>query len=119
MSAHAHAARSPARRRAGSRGGINWDRFGRVALVIVLFAVMASYLNPVVNFIHAWSDSKSTKQHLVELRQENLQLQRQAATDSSDAVLVREARRLGMVRPGERAYVVHKHLLAKPGQHAD
>jgi cell division protein FtsB len=109
MSAHAHAARRPARRRGRSRGGINWDRFGRVALVIVLFAVLVSYLNPVVNFIHAWSDSKSTKEHLVELRQENQQLQRQAANDSSDAVLVREARRLGMVRPGERAWAI-KHL---------
>jgi cell division protein FtsB len=108
MSAHTHAARRPARRRART-GGINWDRFGRVALVIVLFAVLVSYLNPVVNFIHAWSDSKSTKEHLVELRQENLQLQHQAATDSSDAVLVREARRLGMVRPGERAWAI-KHL---------
>jgi cell division protein FtsB len=109
MSAHAHAARRPVRRRSRSRGGINWERFGRVALVFVLFAVLASYLNPVVNFIHAWSDSKSTKQHLVELRQENQQLQRQAANDSSDAVLVREARRLGMVRIGERAWAI-KHL---------
>ena len=108
MGAHAHAPRRPTRR-SRSRGGINWDRFGRVALVIVLFGVLFSYLNPVVNFIHAWSDSKSTKQHLVELRQENLQLQHQAASDSSDAVLVREARRLGMVRPGERAWAI-KHL---------
>ena len=85
---------------------INWDRFGRVALVLVLFGILVSYLNPVVNFFHAWHDSKSTKVHLAELRQENLQLQRQAAEDSSDAVLVREARRLGMIRPGERAWAV-------------
>jgi cell division protein FtsB len=85
---------------------INWDRFGRVALVIVLFAILVSYLNPVVNFVHAWRDSKTTKEHLAELRQENVDLQRQAADDSSDAVLVREARRLGMVRPGERAWTI-------------
>lgn len=99
------AARRPAGRRR-RRGGVNWDRFGRVVLTVVLFAILASYLNPVVNFIHAWRDSKSTKQHLVELRQENLQLERQAATDSSDAVLLREARKLGMVRPGEHAYSI-------------
>jgi len=87
---------------------INWDRFGRVALVIVLFVILASYLNPVVNFIHAWQGSKSTKEHLAELRQENQELQRQAAEDSSDAVLVREARRLGMIRPGERAWAIKK-----------
>jgi cell division protein FtsB len=93
-------------RRASRRGGVNWDRFGRVVLVIVLFAIFASYLNPVVNLLHAWNGSKQTKVHLEELRQENLQLQRQAATDSSDAVLLREARKLGMVRPGEKAYVI-------------
>jgi cell division protein FtsB len=94
------------RRRARRKSGINWDRLGRVALVIVLFAVAFSYLNPAVNLFHAWQDSKSAKQHLIELRQENQQLQSQAATDSSDAVLVREARRLGMIRPGERAWTV-------------
>jgi cell division protein FtsB len=98
-----------AKRSRSRRGGINWDRFGRVALVIVLAAVLFSYLNPVVNFVHAWQGSKSTKEHLAELRQENQALQRQAAEDSSDAVLVREARRLGMIRPGERAWAI-KHL---------
>jgi cell division protein FtsB len=99
------AARRPASRRR-RRGGVNWDRFGRVVLTVVLFAILGSYLNPVVNLFHAWNGSKEAKVHLEELRQENLQLQRQAATDSSDAVLLREARKLGMVRPGERAYSI-------------
>jgi cell division protein FtsB len=89
------------------RTRINWDRLGRVVLVVVLFAVMASYLNPVVNFVDAWRDSKATKQELYELAKEHEELQKQAAEESTDAVLVREARRLGMVRPGERAYAVH------------
>lgn len=110
MSTHAHSARRQApRRRTRSRTrspGVNWDRFGRVVLVIVLFAVLASYLNPLIGFVHAWQDSKSSKQQLLELQQENVDLHRQAAADSSDAVIVREARRLGMVRTGERAFVV-------------
>ncbi len=107
MSARAHAARRPRSR--ARKGGVNWERFGRVALVLVVFAVLVSYLNPVVNLVHAWQGSKSTKEHLAELRQENQELRRQAAEDSSDAVLVREARRLGMIRPGERAWAI-KHL---------
>ena len=106
MSARAYAPRS-APRRGTRRTKVNWDRLGRVILVLVLFAVLASYLNPVVNFIDAWRDSKATKQELVELANEHNALQKQAAEDSTDAVLVREARRLGMVRPGERAYVIH------------
>ena len=95
---------APRRRR---RTRVNWDRLGRVVLVVVLFAILASYLNPLVNFIHAWRDSKSSRQTLIELSRENAQLKARAAEDSSDAVMVREARKLGMVRPGERAYVVH------------
>jgi cell division protein FtsB len=62
----------------------------------------------VVNFVHAWRDSKSSKQTLTELAREHADLQARAADESSDAVMVREARKLGMVRPGERAYVIHK-----------
>lgn len=94
----------PRRRR---RTRVNWDRLGRVALVVVLFAVLASYLNPVVNFIDAWRDSKSSKQQLQDLARENSELRARAAGDETDAVMVREARKLGMVRPGERSYVIH------------
>ncbi len=109
MTARAHAARRPlaAPRRSRRRTRVNWERLGRVALVIVLFAVLASYLNPVVNFVHAWQASKASKQQLISLAKQNADLRRQASADSSGAVLVREARKLGMVRPGERAYVVH------------
>ncbi len=85
---------------------VNWDRLGRVVLVIVLFGVFVSYLNPVVNVIDAWRDSKASKERLSELAVENANLRKQAADGSTEAVLVREARKLGMVRPGERAYVV-------------
>jgi len=108
VSSRAYTARVPRTASRRRKTTIHWDRFGRVVLVIVLFAVLASYLNPVVNFFHAWRDSKTSKQTLTELARENAQLKARAAEDSSDAVMVREARKLGMVRPGERAYVIHK-----------
>ena len=40
------------------------------------------------------------------LRAEQLQLQRLVAASTSDAALAREARRLGLVRPGERLFIV-------------
>jgi cell division protein FtsB len=85
---------------------MNWERFGRVVLVLVLFAVLASYLRPVTGLLHAWQDSKSSQQTLVDLQAENAQLQREVAADSTDAVIVREARRLGYIRTGERPFVV-------------
>ena len=74
--------------------------------MLVLFGVLVSYLNPLVNLFDAWRDSKAGEEHLVELKQENAQLQEQVRTAQSPLTMEREARRLGMVRPGERAYVI-------------
>ncbi len=92
-------------RRAGP-SRIRWDRVGRIALVLVLFGVMVSYLNPMVNLLQAWQGSKSSDQELVQLKKEKVDLTRQLRDASSPASLEREARRLGMVKPGEHAYVV-------------
>ncbi len=77
-----------------------------MVLVIVLFCVLASYLNPLVNLVDAWRDSKASTAELRELRVENQRLRGRVQDASSPAVLEREARRQGMARPGERAYVV-------------
>src|SRR6185369_14957158 len=100
----AYAARRRApRRRVQRRVGpsrIRWDRVGRIALVLVLFGVLVSYLNPLVNLVEAWQGSKSSEE-------EQTQLRGQLREVSSPATLEREARRLGMVEPGEHAYVIH------------
>lgn len=96
-------------RRVGPRTGpsrIRWDRIGRVALVIVLFAVMVSYLNPAMNLFNAWQDSRSSVERLQVLEKENLDLRRELTDAGNPAVVEREARRLGMARMTERAYVV-------------
>jgi cell division protein FtsB len=111
MSSRAYAApRRAGRRRVQRRVGpsrIRWDRVGRIALVLVLFGVMVSYLNPMVNLLQAWQGSKSSEQQLAQLKQEKVDLTRQLRDASSPASLERESRRLGMVKPGEHAYVVH------------
>jgi cell division protein FtsB len=94
----------------GRRAGpsrIRWDRLGRIALVLVLFAVLVSYLNPLVNLLQAWQGSKSSTAELAQLKQERVELTRRLREVSSPATLEREARRLGMVKPGEHAYIVH------------
>ena len=109
MSTHAYAGRTAPRRRVARRVGpsrVRWDRIGRTALVLVLFAVLVSYLNPLVNLFDAWRDSKAGEERLVELQRENAEL-RQAVEDAGGTMMLqREARKLGMIRPGERAYVV-------------
>src|SRR4051812_27260323 len=90
----------PARRRVRRRSGpsrIRWDKLGRIALVMVLFGVMVSYLNPVVNLLQAWQGSKSSEAQLAQLKQERMDLSQRLREVSSPASMEREARRLGMV----------------------
>jgi cell division protein FtsB len=85
---------------------VRWDKVGRVALVIVLFLVLASYVGPALNFFDAWRDSRSEHAALVELREVNAKLkQRVASLDGSDAA-ERAARKQGLVAVGERAYTI-------------
>jgi hypothetical protein len=95
----------PRPRRGGSR--VNWDRLGRVALTIVLAVVLFSYLNPLVNFVHSYRGSEDAKARLAQLQQETARLERRVRATRDPSVLEREARRQGMIRLGERAYVIH------------
>ena len=106
MSARAYrvAPRRRARGRPASR--IHWDKLGRVVLVIVLFVVLLSYVNPAVNFIDAWRDSRAQRSELLELRQEHERLAAKAAALEDSDAAVRAARKLGMVAEGERSYVI-------------
>jgi cell division protein FtsB len=118
MSARAHPSRArpaarapryrarPAPRSRGRGTRVNWERLGRRVLVVVLFAVLASYLNPAVNLVDDWRDSRAEQQRFEALKQENARLvERAEAIEDPDSAQL-EARRLGMVGPGERAYVI-------------
>jgi hypothetical protein len=79
---------------------------GRIALVLVLFGVMVSYLNPLVNLAGAWKGSQQSQERLAELKREHAELQQQLEEAESPMTLGREARKMGMVKPGERLYVI-------------
>ena len=106
MSARAYrvAPRRRTRERPASR--IHWDKLGRVVLVIVLFVILFSYVNPAVNFIDAWRDSHTQRSELLQLRQEHDRLAAKAAALEDSSAAVRAARKLGMVAEGERSYVI-------------
>ena len=78
-----------------------------MALVIVLFGVMVSYLNPLVNLVDAWRDAGASKERLAELKTKHDKLTELVHQASSPITVERESRKLGMVRPGEHAYVIH------------
>ena len=98
---------APRRSRAGRPASrVDWDRLGRIALVLVLFVIVALYVNPVVNFVDAWRDSRAESEQLAELKAEHARLKERAATLAEPDAAERGARRLGMIAPGERSVVI-------------
>jgi cell division protein FtsB len=111
MSARAHAAqryraRPTARTARRNPSRIRWDKLGRVVLVLVLLLVLASYINPIVNFVDAWRDSRAERAQLQQLQQQNQELHSKAGALSGPDSAEREARRLGMVAGDERSFVI-------------
>lgn len=103
--ANAHP-RQRRRRRGASRGGVRWDRVGRLALLGTLGVILLLYISPALHWFEQSRTGRSQQSELAELEHDNAELKRRVRTLRDPDALEREARRLGMVRVGERAYVV-------------
>jgi cell division protein FtsB len=88
------------------RSGIRWDRVGRVALFTTLGVIMLLYVSPALHWIEQRRTAGEQRTGLRELTAENRKLKLRLRELRSPGALEREARRLGMVRQGERAYVI-------------
>jgi hypothetical protein len=101
--------RPVARRKAAARRGasrIHWDRVGRVALTLVLFAVLYSYLNPVIDFVKTYTTTTAARIQLHEAQHENTRLHWRIQHADDPITLDARARAQGMVAPEETPLVV-------------
>jgi cell division protein FtsB len=89
-----------------ARAHVRWDRVGRIALLLVLLGVLALYVNPLRSYWSTRQESAQRNSEVADLKRENEKLRARRDQLKDPRVLEAEARRLGMVRPGERAYVV-------------
>ena len=89
------------------RPAIRWDRVGRVALLLVLAGVIMLYVNPLRDWWSTMNEAEARRGEVERLRHEHRALEAQRDALRDPAALEREARRLGMVRRGERPYVVN------------
>ena len=85
---------------------IHWERLGRWALLCVLVLIVYLYIGPTRSWIAAYADARDKREEVAQLKARNAELRRRHRELQRAATLEREARRLGMVRAGERAYVV-------------
>lgn len=92
----------------GRRGGstFRWDRAARWALLLLLAVILALYISPLKSYMTQRGTAAEHRQELQQLQRENAQLKQRERELERPATLEQAARRLGMVREGERAYVI-------------
>ncbi len=89
-----------------NRAAVRWDRLSRYGLLAVFAVLLFLYVNPARNYVSTLRESHRRAGEVRSLERENARLRARRAALRNPQVLEAEARRLGMVRPGERAYVV-------------
>ena len=87
-------------------GRIRWDRLGRYALLTVLCAILLAYISPISHWMRQSETAKHEEAELRSLQAENAHLKHRVADLKRPIALEREARKLGMIKEGERAYVI-------------
>jgi cell division protein FtsB len=85
---------------------VRWDRVGRTALLLVLLAVALAYVGPARSLLSTWHESNAKQAQVQQLQHEHDALVSRAKELRDPRTVQAEARRLGMVKPGERSYVV-------------
>jgi cell division protein FtsB len=85
---------------------IRWDRVGRWALIAVLGFVLYLYIGPAATWVSAYKEAKRKRGEVAALRAQNERLRERRRDLKDPASLEREARRLGMVKAGEKSYVI-------------
>jgi cell division protein FtsB len=85
---------------------IRWDRLGRWALIGVFALVLYLYIGPAVSWVKAYREAARQRAQVAALRAENLRLRERRRELRLPSSLERQARELGMVKAGERAYIV-------------
>jgi cell division protein FtsB len=103
--------RRPARRPVAV--GIRWDRVSRVAMLFVLGGILILYIGPVRAYFATKHRVAAQNAIVHKLREDNQRLRERRRALSHPTTLEREARKLGMVRPGEKPFIV-RHLPKGP-----
>ena len=87
-------------------GRVRWDRVGRLALALVLVALIYLYVTAGVRMFGTWQQSRHDRAAVNALEREHARLVRQRQALTGQPALEAEARQLGLMHTGEQPYVV-------------
>jgi cell division protein FtsB len=88
---------------------VRWDRAGRVGLLVVLTVVVGLYVQHTLSYLAVSSQADQQQAIVSRLERQNARLAAEQKSLGQPATIVRDARALGMVRTGERPYVIIGH----------
>lgn len=92
--------------RAAARPNIRWDRLGRVFLLAVLFVILLMYVSPLTRWITQKGTAQQDTSALRQLETTNAGLEAKLKSLQSPQAIELRARGLGMVKEGERSFVI-------------
>ena len=79
----------------------------------VLAAIALAYVQPLRAYLAARSEVARSEAAVAALERTNRSLERRVEVAGTDEFVVREARRLGLVKPGERLFIIQGAESAK------
>jgi cell division protein FtsB len=75
--------------------------------VVVLAAIAVAYVHPIRSYMDARGEVDRRKTDIAALEREQERLEARIGVAETDEFVAREARKLGLVRPGERLFIVN------------
>jgi cell division protein FtsB len=85
---------------------IDWTRASRLALVAMLLVIVFLYVQPITHWLQQRSTAAHSRAELKALRQEHDRLSTRLHQLTNLGAIEADARQMGMVRRGERPYVI-------------
>ena len=85
---------------------IRWDRVGRWALICVFAFVLYLYIGPARTWVTTYAEAKRKREEVAQVRAQNERLRARRRELERAGSVELEARRIGMVKAGEKLYVI-------------
>jgi len=88
---------------------VRWERMGRIALLVVLAAVVGLYAEHALSYLSTRAQNEREHAIVTRLARQHQALEARRASLNDPRTIVRLARGLGMTRSGEQPYAMTGH----------